>query len=103
MINFPTDTPHYLEFLVPSPVTYTLGTSVFIPFQSASRTTGRPAQSQSTFLQFFSPEGGSNVNLYEVSPYNYGLYLDTLTSTDGGNYTVEIFGECYTIIVQLKL
>ncbi len=90
MINFPTDTD-YLAFLVPSPVTYTLGTSVFIPFRSASGTNGDPSQSRSNDLGFFGPEG-SIVNLYEVSPYNYGLYLDTLRSTDGGNYTVEILG-----------
>ena len=78
----------YVEFLVPSIVSYTLGTSVVIPYRSGTLTRGTPSESSNNFV---SPEGEPfEFNNYEVSPYNYVLYIPTLLSDDQGNYTVSI-------------
>ena len=74
-----------------SPATYVLGTSVFIPYRSAARADGSPSHSRNNYLMANVPR--QSIANYEVSPYNFGLYLPVLTSSDAGNYTVFIDGE----------
>ena len=82
---------YYIELLVPSLLTHTLGTSVFIPYRSAINANGSPEHSKSTSDQLVvtSPPG-TKLNNYEVSPYNFGLYIPTLTSEHEGNYSINL-------------
>ena len=99
----------YLELLVSPVVLHTLGTSVFIPYRAAYIADGSPLESQNTlfiiqytypgqFIIPFEPEENKRnlffdlVHNYEVSPYNYGLYIETLFSTLNGSYTITLDG-----------
>ena len=98
----------YLELLVSPVVLHPLGTSVFIPYRAAYIADGSPLESQFTLstIQYTYPgqngipiNGGRKRNLffdlvhnYEVSPYNYGLYIETLFSTLNGSYTITLEG-----------
>ena len=76
----------FVELLVPSVVTHTLGTEVFIPYRSAMFSNGSPGSSRLNDFRAVDPE----IQNYEITPFNYILYLDTLKTTDEGNYTVFI-------------
>ena len=102
----------YLELLVSPVVLHTLGTSVFIPYRAAYKADGSPLESQYTLssIQYTYPgqiiilAGKRNLNFdlvhnYEVSPYNYGLYIETLLSTLNGSYTITLDGKLYIFFV----
>ena len=70
-----------------------LGSSLFWPFKAGFGIQfGDPSSSVGTYMELnenfadFNPTSGRP--LYEVSPFNYGLYFDILRYSDGGNYTI---------------
>ena len=102
----------YLELLVSPVVLHTLGTSVFIPYRAAYIADGSPMESQNTLfsIQYTYPgqlvpeERKRNQNFdlvrnYEVSPYNYGLYIETLFSTLNGSYSIILDGKLYFVVL----
>ena len=104
----------YLELLVSPVVLHTLGTSVFIPYRAAYIADGSPMESQNTLfsIQYTYPgqmflvpeERKRNLNFdlvhnYEVSPYNYGLYIETLLSTLNGSYSITLDGKLYFVVL----
>ena len=79
----------FVEFLVPPTVSHTLGTEVLLPYRAASFSFGYPLDSRSTEA-FPEQLNSSNIEIYEISPFNFTIYIPTLGINDGGNYTVSI-------------
>ena len=70
----------------------TLGTTVPIPFRASFNGNGSPQGSTSTYqdLRFVYPAGRSLENTrYEISPYNYILYLNPVVGGINGTTTIR--------------
>ena len=72
-----------------------LGSSLFWPFKAGlDGPFGNPSSSVDTYnileRELVRPNPGSERPLlYEVSPFNYGLYFDILHFSDSGDYSIS--------------
>ena len=80
-----------------------LGSSVFWPFRAGFDIPfGDPFSSANTYSLLSGPYSSGQPLLYEVSPFNYGLYFDIIRFADNGNYTVG-FVESVTQLFTLTV
>ena len=82
----------------------TLGDTAFLPFRAASEADGSVLNTPEDFISVIEPGGDAcdprfslcdleTVELFQVSPYNFGLLMSPVTLANNASYTIIIFRE----------